>query len=262
MISYVKVRYEQHARGRIAYVTVNNPAKLNSLSSAVMGQFVDLFHGLAADLDLRAVVLSGAGETAFIGGANIDEMAELDGPPKARAFILKVHGCCQAIRETPAPVIAAINGWCLGAGLEIAAACDMRLAADTARFGMPEVRLGIPSVVEAALLPRLIGWGRTRRILMTGETFSAADALAWGLVEEIHRPATLYAAVEDLLDQLLAAEPRAVQLQKALIQQWEELTVSRAIQAGVEAFEDAWTTDEPMNAMARYLAGRKAAKAR
>ncbi|MFL5296538.1 MAG: enoyl-CoA hydratase [Phenylobacterium sp.] len=262
MISYVKVRYEQHARGRIAFVTIHNEKKLNSLSSALMGQFIDLFRGLAADLALRAVVLCGAGDKAFIGGANIDEMAELDGPEAARAFISKVHGCCRAIRETPVPVIAAINGWCLGAGLEVAAACDMRIASASAQFGMPEVRLGIPSVVEAALLPYLIGWGRTRRILMTGETFGADQALVWGLVEEVHPHALLYAAVEDLLDKLLEAEPRAVQLQKALIQQWEQLPPREAIAAGIEAFEDAWSTDEPMTSMARYLAARKAGKAK
>jgi enoyl-CoA hydratase/carnithine racemase len=260
VISYVNVRYETHDRGRIAYVTVDNAAKLNSLSSEVMNQFIHLFRGLATDLALRAVVLTGAGDKAFIGGANIGEMAALDSPQAARAFILKVHGCCHAIRQTPAPVIAAVNGWCLGAGLEVAAACDLRLAADTAQFGMPEVKLGLPSVVEAALLPSLIGWGRTRRILMTGETFGAAEALAWGLIEEAHPPALLFAAVEDLLAKLLAAEPRAVQLQKALIQAWEEAPISRAIAAGVDAFEDAWTTDEPANAMAWFLAERRAAK--
>jgi enoyl-CoA hydratase/carnithine racemase len=136
----------------------------------------------------------------------------------------------------------------------------MRLAADTAQFGMPEVKLGIPSVVEAALLPGLIGWGRTRRILMTGETFGATEALAWGLVEEIHPPALLFAAVEDLLDKVLDAEPRAVQIQKALIRAWEDLPLSQAIAAGVDAFEDAWTTDEPKDAMARFLAARAAAR--
>src|SRR5690242_3074154 len=98
-ISYVKVRYENHDRGRIAYVTIENETKLNSLSSAVMMQFIDLFRGLSADLALRAVVLSGAGDKAFIGGASIDEMGEIDGPAEARAFIEKVHGCCQAIRQ-------------------------------------------------------------------------------------------------------------------------------------------------------------------
>src|ERR1041384_2696278 len=165
-----------------------------------MDQFIDLFRGLAADLALRAVVLTGAGDKAFIGGASIDEMAPLDSPQAARAVILKVRGCCPAIRQTPTPVIAAVNGWCLGAGLEVAAACDLRLAADTARFGMPEVKLGLPSVVEAALLPTLIGWGRTRRILMTGETFGAAEALAWGLIEEAHPPTLLSSAVGALLE--------------------------------------------------------------
>ena len=189
MISYVTVRYDARERGRVAFVTIDNAKKLNSLTSQVMGQLTDLFHGLAADLGLRAVVLSGAGDKAFIGGANIDEMAALSGPAEAKAFISRVHGVCKAIRDTPVPVVAAINGWCLGAGLEIAAACDLRLCADDAVLGMPEVKLGLPSVVEAALLPSLIGWGRTRRILMTGETFSAGDAFtgAWSK-RCIHRP--------------------------------------------------------------------------
>ena len=260
MAAYVKVRYEQRARGRIAFVTIDNQQRRNCLSSEVMGQFTDLFHGLAADLLLRAVVLTGAGDKAFIGGADIEEMSKISGAAEARAFILRMRGCSQAIRRTPVPVIAAINGWCLGAGLEIAAACDLRLCADTARFGMPAVKLGLPAPPEAALLPSLIGWGRTRRLLMTGETFSAADAATWGLVEECHPPALLYAAVEDLLDRLLEAEPRAVQLQKALIQSWETLPLGQAIAAGIDAFEDAWTTDEPSRAMARFLSDRNAAK--
>lgn len=262
MTAYIAVRYEDHARGRVAFVAVDNQKKLNSLSSQVMAEFVAVFQGLAADLTLRAVVLTGAGDKAFIGGANIDEMAAVTSPAQGRAFILKVHGCCQAVRDLGVPVIAAVNGWCLGAGLEVAAACDMRLGADTAVFGMPEVRLGIPSVVEAALLPGLIGWGRTRRILMTGETFSAADALAWGFLEEVHPPGELAAAVAALLDKVLEAEPRAAQIQKALIQAWEDLPIRDAIAAGVDAFEDAFTTDEPRTSMARFLAERAAAKNR
>jgi enoyl-CoA hydratase len=261
MTTYVSVRYEQYSRGRVAFVSIDNQKKLNSLSSEVMAQFTEAFRHLSADPALRAVVLSGAGGKAFIGGANIDEMAQVTGPEAGRAFIQKVHGCCQAIRDLPVPVIAAIDGWCLGAGLEVAAACDMRLCSDRAQFGMPEVRLGIPSVVEAALLPALIGWGRTRRILMTGEIFGASEALAWGLVEEVYLQATLEVGVDDLLTKLLEAEPRAVQLQKALIRQWEDLPLTAAIAAGVEAFADAWTTDEPAQAMARYLADRAAAKA-
>ena len=261
MTTYISVRLEDRPGGRLAYVAVDNQAKLNSLSSEVMAQFVEALRHLSADPGLRAVVLSGAGGKAFIGGANIDEMSGIDGPQAGRAFILKVHGCCQAIRDLPVPVIAAIDGWCLGAGLEVAAACDMRLCSDKAQFGMPEVRLGIPSVVEAALLPALIGWGRTRRILMTGEIFGANEALAWGFVEEVYLQATLETGVEDLLEKLLETEPRAVRLQKALIRRWEDLSTTDAIAAGVEAFADAWTTEEPARAMARYLAERAAAKA-
>jgi enoyl-CoA hydratase len=260
MTPYVTVRYSEREQGRVAFVTLDNAAKLNSLTSEVMQQITETFHALAGQPDLRAVVFTGTGK-AFIGGANIDEMGAVASPAEGRAFILRVHGVCQAIRDTPVPVVAAINGWCLGAGLEIAAACDLRLAADTAVLGMPEVKLGVPSVVEAALLPSLIGWGRTRRILLTGETFAAADALAWGLVEEIHPPAALAEACEALLDKLLDAEPRAQRLQKALMQRWEELPMSQAIAVGVDCFEDAWTTDEPSRAMARFQAERAAVKA-
>ena len=261
MIPYVTVRFEDRSRGQVAFVAIDNQRKLNSLSSEVMAQFTQALRHLSADPNLRAVVLSGAGGTAFIGGASIDEMAEVTSREAARAFILKVHGCCRAIRDLSVPVIAAIDGWCLGAGLEVAAACDLRLCSDQARFGMPEVRLGIPSVVEAALLPALIGWGRTRRILMTGEIFGANEALAWGFVEEVYLQAMLDTGVNNLLEQLLEAEPRAVQLQKALIRKWEDLPVTEAITAGIDAFADAWTTEEPAKAMARYLADRAAAKA-
>ncbi|MBS0359918.1 MAG: enoyl-CoA hydratase/isomerase family protein [Proteobacteria bacterium] len=258
MTAFVTVRYETRPRGRVAHVAIDNQRKLNSLSSEVMAEFVSAFQALGGERDLRCVVLTGAGNKAFIGGANIDEMAAITSPAEGRAFILKVHACCRAVRDLPVPVIAAVNGWCLGAGLEVAAACDMRLAADTATFGMPEVKLGIPSVVEAALLPQLIGWGRTRRILMTGETFGAAEALAWGLVEELHPAVGLSAAVERVVDLLLDAEPEAVRIQKALIRRWEDLATTQAIAAGVDAFEAAWRGEEPRQAMARYLAERKA----
>jgi len=260
MISYVKVRYEDRERGRVAFVTIDRREKLNSLSAEVMGAFTDLFHGLAADLSLRCAVLTGASDRAFIGGANIDEMAVLAGPAEARAFIEKVHGCCQAIRDLPVPVVARINGYCLGAGLEIAAACDLRVASDSAVLGMPEVKLGLPSVVEAALLPSLVGWGRARWMLMTGETFTAEDACRWGLVEAVYPADELDLAVDALVTALLEPEPRAVRLQKALMQRWEDLPVSGAITAGIEAFEDAFATDTPRRAMADFLAQRKAVK--
>jgi enoyl-CoA hydratase len=171
-----------------------------------------------------------------------------------------VHGCCQAIRDMPVPVVARINGYCLGAGLEIAAACDLRIASDHAVLGMPEVKLGLPSVVEAALLPSLVGWGRARWMLMTGETFTAEDAARWGLVEAVYPAEELDLAVDALVAALLEPEPRAVRLQKTLMQRWEELPVTGAIAAGIDAFEEAFRSDEPGRAMAAFLDKRKSAK--
>lgn len=260
MISYVQVHTETRARGRVAFVTVDNAAKLNSLTGEAMDAFAATFRELAANDDLRCAVLSGAGDRAFIGGANIDEMAALASPAAARAFIEKVHGCCQAIRDLPVPVVARIDGYCLGAGLEIAAACDLRIASDRAVLGMPEVKLGLPSVVEAALLPTLVGWGRARWMLMTGETFTAGEAERWGLVEAVYPAEELDLGVEALVSALLAPEPRAVRLQKALMQRWEELPMSGAIAAGVDAFEETYRTDAPRQAMAAFLAERRKAK--
>src|SRR5205814_2605167 len=155
-------------------------------------------------------------------GADINELAVLNSD-SARDFITMVHRCCDGFRRLAAPVIARIDGWALGAGLELAAACDLRVASSRAMFGMPEVRVGIPSVVEAALLPLLIGHGRARRLLLTGQAIGAAEALAWGLVDVVAPPEALDGAIEDLARPILAAGPNAIRLQKSLILDWEEL---------------------------------------
>jgi len=235
----------------IGWLTIAHETKLNTLNSELMESFVSTLNELEEIPHLRAVVLTGAGSRAFIGGADIDEMAGLSAAT-ARDFITRVHKCCEVIRDLPVPVIARINGWTLGAGLEVAAACDLRIAVEGARFGMPEVKLGIPSVVEAALLPGLVGWGRTREMLLLGETFGAAEALAWGLVERVVAEAELEGAIETWLTALLSAEPEAVALQKALIRKWEDLPMKAAISAGIDAFEAAWTTEAPAREMARF----------
>lgn len=258
MSGEVRIEIEAREGGAcVAHVTLDNAGKLNTLNSALMKEFAARIGALAKDEHLRAVVLTGAGDRAFIGGADIDEMAGLD-PGSARAFITRVHRCCEVLRDLPVPVIGRINGYALGAGMEVAAACDLRVAADSAVFGMPEVKLGIPSVVEAALLPSLVGWGRTRLMLLLGETFSAAEAETWGLVEAVVPAAGLDAQVEAWLTSLLAAEPAAVRLQKALIRRWEDLPMKDAIAAGIDAFEAAWTTDVPARSMAEFQANRAA----
>ena len=247
------------ARG-VAWLKVANDAKLNTLNAALLDEAIAALRDLTNHPGLRAAVLTGEGERAFIGGADISAMAALETPAEAEAFIRRVHGICAAIRDLPVPVIARINGWCLGAGLEVAAACDMRIAVRDAKFGMPEVRVGIPSVVEAALLPGLIGWGRTRRLLLLAETISAADALAWGLLEEVAHRERVDARVEAWITNLLAAGPEALRAQKALIRQWEDRPISEAIAAGITAFAASWNTDEPKRMMRAFLQEQRARK--
>lgn len=245
--------------GVVAYVTVDNPRKLNTLNSRTMAALVETFDRLAAgEPRLRAVVLSGAGDRAFIGGADIGEMAAIEDPGAARAFITLIHRTCDAMRRMPVPVIAQIQGYALGAGMEVAAACDLRIASADARFGMPEVRLGIPSVVEAALLPMLIGWGRTRDLLLCGETVDAAEAARIGFVEEVApTAAALDEAVERRVAAIVASGPRAIRAQKALIRAWEDLPVGQAVQRGIDAFAASWESDEPKRMMAEFLAARQ-----
>ncbi len=256
----VHLRLEEREEGVVAHATINNAGHLNAMNSALMQAFVDVMAQLATEERLRAVVLTGAGRKAFIVGADMNEMAAIESAAQATAFITRLHRCCQAIRDLPVPVIARIQGFTFGAGLEIAAACDVRIAGDAALFGMPEVKLGIPSVIEAALLPMLVGWGRAREVMLFGETFTAFEALEWGLVERVAPAAALDEAIEAWIGRLLTSKPRAVRLQKRLIRQWEDLPLAAAVEAGIEAFARAYETDEPAVSMREFLATQKARK--
>jgi enoyl-CoA hydratase/carnithine racemase len=257
----VSVRVEPLRAGmRAAWVTLENAARANSMNRTLMGRFQTALAELAGDASLQALVLTGAGQRAFVGGADIGEMSGLD-VEGARAFITEVHRCCEAVRRFPAPVIARINGVTLGAGLELAAACDLRVAVAGARFGMPEVHLGIPSVVEAALLPHLVGWGRAREMLLLGETFDAAQALQWGLLERVVPEGELDAAVTQWLGSLAKGGTRALRTQKQLMLAWENLPRDEAITAGVDAFASSYRSGEPGRLMREFLAARAAARA-
>src|SRR5215471_9203904 len=250
----VVVRQEERPEGgHLVRLTIDNAAKLNSLNRALMIEVIEAATALGTDPELRLVIVSGAGERAFIGGADVGEIAALD-RDTARSFITSVHRCCDTFRRLPVPVIARIDGYALGAGLELACACDLRVASERSVFGMPEVKVGIPSVVEAVLLPGLIGLGRARRLLLTGETIGAGEALAWGLVDAVVTADELDEAVERFVRPILAAGPRAIRLQKSLILDWEELPTAAAIERGIECFVSAFDTDEPARMAGAMLA--------
>ena len=181
---FVEEQRTQVNGGEVVSLTFARPEKANALNPEGIGELTERFRALADEDDLRCAVFSGAGDRAFIGGADIGTLASLT-PDSARDFITSLHHLFLSIRELPVPVIARINGYCLGAGMELAAACDIRISSDNARFGMPEVRVGIPSVVEAALLPRLIGRGRAAYLVLAGETIDAETAHNWGFTERL-----------------------------------------------------------------------------
>jgi len=252
----VDVRLDQREHGAVAFVTVDNQAKLNTLNRALMRKLILAVETASSRDDARAVVLSGAGDKAFIGGADISEMAALD-QDGAREFITLLHQTCDCLRSCPVPVIARIDGYAVGAGLEVAVSCDLRVASDRAKFGMPETKVGIPSVIEAALLPQLIGSGRARELLLLGEIIDANTAQEWRLIERIVAPNELDQEVEKILRAIFSIGPKAARLQKSLMRQWENLPTEQAIAAGIDAFARAYETEEPRRLMSGFLTRKR-----
>ena len=251
----VLVRMEERGAGRVAYVTVNNPEKRNILGIAGKKALAKTFGALGRDKALRVAVLTGAGERSFIAGADLAEMKDL-AAKGAREEHTWTHRACGAIRALPVPVIARINGYCFGAGMELAASCDLRIGVTTAKFGMPEVRFGIPSGMEACLLPQLIGWGKTRELVYTGDHYAAEDMKRCAFLEKLVEPGELDRGVEQWVASIVAAGPRAIRLQKKLVRDWERLTIAEAVQAGIRACVEARRTDEPRRLMAAFLERR------
>jgi enoyl-CoA hydratase/carnithine racemase len=149
-----------------------------------------------------------------------------------------------------------MNGACLGAGFELAMACDLRTAAAGAVLGLPEVRVGVPSVIEAALLPAFVGPGRAAELLLTGDPITAETALAWGLVNRVAPAAELEAVTAELLERIIACGPAAIRLQKELMIRWRSTDLRTAIESGINAFAQSYATDEPRQAMRAFLEKR------
>ncbi|MBH72986.1 MAG: enoyl-CoA hydratase [Rhodospirillaceae bacterium] len=238
--------------GRIAFVTFNNPKKRNALGLAGKQRFVDVMAELKHDDTLRILVLTGEGNKAFVGGSNLDEMRHYDPIQGERSSTL-THYACDAVRTFPVPVIARINGHCFGSGMEIAAAADMRVGADHGKYGMPETRFGIPSGMEACLLPRLIGWGRTVELVLTGDHITAEQAHDYGFLHKIVPFAELDKAVGEWADSLLLCGPNAIRVQKALINNWERMAFTDAAKVGIQAIAGCYSTDEPRSLMTAFV---------
>ena len=252
----IQCRIDERDAGHVAYVTVSNPEKRNTLGIPGKRAIAETFARLAKDDELRLAVITGAGEKSFVAGADIAEMKDLNAEQALVEHTL-THVANESIRMLPVPVIARINGWCLGFGMELAAACDMRVGVDTAKFGMPEVRVGIPSGMEANLLPALIGWGKTAELIFTGDIIDAAEAYRCGFLQKLVAATELDAAVEKMVSSILLAGPRAIRLQKPLMRDWERMSITDGIWQGIRACVEARSSDEPKRMMEAFMARKR-----
>lgn len=236
----------------IATLTIANAGSLNILGTPVITELTEAIAALRGNDDVRVLVLRGTGDKGFIGGADIKEMASLT-RATGEAFISGLRGLCDSLRHFPAPVIARMPGWCLGGGLEVALACDIRIASMTAQLGMPEVKVGIPSVIHATLLPRLIGNARATWLLLTGEIVGAEEALSWGLVHKVMPAAELDAEVDRVATQFAEFGATVVRQQKRLLREWEDQPLDTSISNSIGEFGSAFDTGEPQRYMNAFL---------
>jgi enoyl-CoA hydratase/carnithine racemase len=236
----------------IATVTMSGATELNLLDTTLINETTSVLTELAGRRDVRVLVLRGAGDRAFLAGADITEMASLR-RETAEGFIGRLAGLCEAVRSFPTPVLARLQGWCLGGGLEVALACDVRIAGGDAHFGMPEVAVGIPSVIHAALLPRMIGAGRAAWLVLTGQPIDAATAASWGMVDQLCGPGGLEETVDALAGRLTQLGPAVLRQQKRLLRSWQDTPLDAAINSSIAEFGRAFDTGEPQEFMTRFL---------
>ena len=223
----------------------------------------DTFLGLNAELDrldqdrsVRAIILTGSGDRAFSAGVDLEQMKDLE-PADAEIFITALHGPARKLLTMSVPAIAAIKGPCLGGALELILACDIRIATEGAIMGLPEVQVGIPSVIEASLLPPTVGLGRARRLLLTGETVNAAEALAMGLVDIVVPEDSLMNQAHEIAGQFLGMSRDVLASQKDIITKWLELGEEDSAKFTIQEFSRIFNTSAPHEGMSAFLEKRK-----
>ena len=243
---------ERAERG-VVRCTLDRPP-LNLLEPGLIRTLRDCFRQLAEDPTVRLAILTGRGR-AFTAGMDVNVLAGLD-VATAKQLITGLHQAIQAVHAAPFPVIAALNGHALGGGFELAIACDLRIAARGATLGLPEVRVGVPSVIEAALLAPLVGPARAAELLLTGESVGADEALAWGLVNRVVPPADLDAAVDAMAGKILAAAPAAIRLQKELMIRWRSTDLPTAVEYGVNAFAVSYASGDAREGLRAFIEKR------
>jgi len=239
-------------RSGVALVTFNRPQALNALNTEVNLNIIELFDALEKDDEVKVVVLTGAGEKAFVAGSDIKEMMSLDAIG-AREFALNAKRAADKIYNLHKPVIAAINGFCLGGGLEYAMACDFRVASENAKFANPEITLGImPGSAGTQRLPRIVGTGRAKEMIYTGELIGANEALGLGLVNHVYKKESLMDEVMSIARKIAGKSSVALSLIKSAINRGTETDLETASMFEIDCFALCFTTEEQKKLMTAF----------
>ncbi len=250
-MSYENLLYEK--REGIAFVTINRPKVLNALNAATMRELGECFSGIAADPEVRVVILTGAGEKAFVAGADINELAVLT-PLEAQETTLRGQAVLERIENLGKPVIAAVNGYALGGGCEIAMACTLRVASQNARLGQPEVKLGIvPGYGGTQRLPRLVGAGLALQMVLTGEPITAEEAYRIGLVNQVVPAAELIPTCEALAKKIMANAPVAVRFAMEAVNRGLNMTLAEGMNLEATLFALACATEDSKEGTRAFL---------
>jgi enoyl-CoA hydratase len=256
---YDTLLYEK--RARIGCVTLNRPRLLNAQSPEMFEELAQVFAEMKRDPEVGAVILTGAGDRAFCAGADINFLTQLaqTTPMAAKTFVEKNRLAFGAIAHLGKPVIAAVNGFALGGGCELAMACHMRIASDNARFGQPEINLGLfPGAGGTQRLPRLVGRGIALEMMLTGEPISAQEAHRIGLVNKVVPVAELMATAETLAQQILSKAPLAVGVILEAVQHGLEMTLTEGLQLEENLFGVICGTEDMREGTAAFLDKRPA----
>ncbi|MCS6856782.1 MAG: enoyl-CoA hydratase-related protein [Sandaracinaceae bacterium] len=252
--SFVRVELKQSH----AILTINREDKLNALSSSLLEELHDVIESLAKQKGLFALIITGAGQKAFVAGADIAEMKEMS-PREAKRFAQKGHALCRAIEKLPFPAIAAVNGYALGGGCELALACDFIYASTNAKFGQPELKLGlIPGFGATFRLAERVGIAKARELIYTGATIDAEEAFRIGLVNKLFAPETLLQGAEESARAIAQVGPQALALAKRTLRKVQRKAITEAIPIEIKAFAKCFESEESKEGMSAFLEKRKA----
>lgn len=244
--------------GKIGIITFNRPQVLNALNAATMNDLAAAVEEVANDPTVSVVILTGKGDRAFVAGADIPEFNKIQSSPEAAEFSMKGHQTLLRIENMPKVVICAINGFALGGGCEVAMACDIRIAADTAKLGQPEVALGIiPGYGGTQRLARLVGKGMAKMLVLSGERISAQEALRIGLVDMVVPAAELMTAARSLANKIASRAPLAIQLAKRAINATSETTLAEGLRLEAALFGVGFMSEDRKEGVAAFIEKRE-----